>query len=242
MNMPVPPTVLVIDREKQIRRFLRAAFELEDFVMYEAATAAAGIIVATLKSPRLVVLDLDLPDMDGGEVVERLRSWSNMSIIILSARSEEDEIVRLLNLGADDYVVKPFGVGELIARAHAALRRNPSALFNKPVVQIGSLSIDLDARLVSMDGRRLSLSPKEYRLLKVLMLNAGKVVTHRHLLKEVWGSTHVDSTEYLRIIISKLRKKIEPDPMRPRMLETELGVGYRLNQPGQVADPKTSAQ
>jgi two-component system KDP operon response regulator KdpE len=154
-------------------------------------------------------------------------------IIVLSARAEEDEKVRLLELGADDYVVKPFGMAELLARARAALRRNLRPVSGEPVMHVGPLSIDLAARIVSIDGKRLALTPKEYRLLQVLTMNAGKVVTHQQLLKEVWGATHVQNTQYLRIFVRKLRQKIEADPTRPRILVTELGVGYRLAQPGQ---------
>jgi two-component system KDP operon response regulator KdpE len=230
MGKGVTPTVLVIDDEPQIRRFLRAGFELESFVVREAENAAEGIRLATLKSPDLIILDLGLPDMDGADVVECLRAWSSVPMIVLSVRSEEDEKVRLLELGADDYVVKPFGMAELLARARAALRRNLRAPSGEPVVHVGALSIDLASRVVSVEGKRLALTPKEYRLLQVLALNAGKVVTHQHLLREVWGSPHVHNTQYLRIFIRKLRQKIEPDPTRPRILATELGVGYRLMQ------------
>jgi two-component system KDP operon response regulator KdpE len=222
--------VVVIDDEPQIRRFLRAGFELEKFLVREAENGAEGIRLATLKSPDLVILDLGLPDMDGAEVVECLRAWSTVPIIVLSVRSEEDEKVRLLELGADDYVVKPFGMAELLARARVAIRRNLRAPSGEPVVHLGALSIDLAARVVSIHGHRLALTPKEYRLLQVLALNAGKVVTHQHLLKEVWGSPHVHNTQYLRIFVRKLRQKIEADPTRPRILSTELGVGYRLIQ------------
>ena len=242
MSKQAAAMVLVIDDEMQIRRFLRAGFELEGFVVREAENAAESIRVATLKAPDLVILDLGLPDMDGADVVECLRAWSTVPIIVLSVRSEEDEKVRLLELGADDYVVKPFGMSELLARARAALRRNLRAPSGEPVVHVGPLSIDLAARLVSVDGNRLPLTPKEYRLLQVLALNAGKVVTHQHLLKEVWGSTHVHNTQYLRIFIRKLRQKIEPDPTRPRILATELGVGYRLIQSSPEAGEKAAIQ
>jgi two-component system KDP operon response regulator KdpE len=238
MSKPTARTVLVIDDEAQIRRFLRAGFELEDFVVREAENAAEGIRLATFKTPDLVILDLGLPDKDGADVVECLRSWSNVPIIVLSVRAEEDEKVRLLELGADDYVVKPFGMAELLARARAALRRHTRAPSGEPVVNVGPLSVDFAARIVSIDGRRLPLTPKEYRLLQVLTLNAGKVVTHQHLLKEVWGSSHIHNTQYLRILIRKLRQKIESDPTQPRILATELGVGYRLTQPGQDAETK----
>jgi two-component system, OmpR family, KDP operon response regulator KdpE len=221
--------VLVIDDEVQIRRFLRAGFELEAFTVQEAATGAEGIRAATLKPVDLVIVDLELPDMDGAEIVERLRSWSKVPIIVLSVRSSEDEKVRLLELGADDYVVKPFGMAELLARARAALRRQVPGQQGDPLVRAGALTIDLAARTVSIDGRPIGLSPKEYRLLQVLAQHAGNVVTHLHLLREVWGNAHSDDAHYLRIFVRKLRRKIEKDPTRPRILTTELGVGYRLS-------------
>jgi two-component system, OmpR family, KDP operon response regulator KdpE len=224
------PAVLVIDDEVQIRRFLRAGFELESFTVRDAASAGEGIRSATLKPADLVVLDLGLPDMDGGAVVERLRSWSQVPIIVLSVRSDEDEKVRLLELGADDYVVKPFGMAELLARARAAMRRHTRGTIGEPVVKAGPLAIDLARRVVSLDGSEVQLSPKEYRLLQVLAQHAGNVVTHQHLLKEVWGLTHVNDGHYLRILVRKIRSKIERDPTQPRLLTTELGVGYRLAQ------------
>ena len=191
--------------------------------------AADGIRAATLKLIDLVILDLGLPDMDGAEVVERLRAWSNVPIIVLSVRSNEDEKVRLLELGADDYVVKPFGMAELLARARAALRRHTRGSGGEPIVRAGPLTIDLAQRSVSIDDKQVQLSPKEYRLLQVLAQHAGNVVTHHLLLKEVWGIAHADDAHYLRIFVRKLRKKIERDPTQPRILTTELGVGYRLS-------------
>ena len=224
------PVALVIDDEIQIRRFLRAGFELENFAVQEAATAADGLRTATLKPIDLLILDLGLPDMDGAEVVERVRAWSTVPIIVLSVRSSEQEKVRLLELGADDYVVKPFGMAELLARARAALRRQARGSAGEPVVRAGPLSIDLAQRSVSIGGQQIQLSPKEYRLLQVLAQHAGNVVTHQHLLKEVWGVTHLEDAHYLRIFIRKICKKIETDPTQPQVLITELGVGYRLAQ------------
>jgi two-component system KDP operon response regulator KdpE len=224
------PVVLVIDDEAQIRRFLRAGFELEQFSVLEAENAAEGIQVATLRAVDLVVVDLALPDRDGSEVVERVRSWSNVPIIVLSVRSSEEEKVRLLDLGADDYVVKPFGMAELLARARAALRRHSRASGGEHLVQAGPMLIDLATRAVTVDGKKVQLSPKEYRLLQVLAQHAGNVVTHQHLLKEVWGVRHMRDSHYLRIFVRKLRTKIEADPTQPRLLVTELGVGYRLVQ------------
>jgi two-component system, OmpR family, KDP operon response regulator KdpE len=224
------PVALVIDDEVQIRRFLRAGFELEEFTVLEATTGSDGIRLATLKPIDIVIVDLGLPDMDGADIVERIRSWSTVPIIVLSVRSSEDEKVSLLKLGADDYVVKPFGMAELLARARAALRRQARGLAGEPVVRAGPLTIDLGQRSVSLRGHQVQLSPKEYRLLQVLAQHAGNVVTHQHLLKEVWGATHLDDAHYLRIFIRKVRKKIETDPTLPEILVTELGVGYRLVQ------------
>jgi two-component system KDP operon response regulator KdpE len=223
-----PPRALVIDDERQIRRFLRAGFELEGFNVQESATAEEGIRAATLKQVDLVILDLGLPDMDGAEVLERLRSWSKVPIIVLSVRAREEEKVRLLELGADDYVVKPFGMAELLARARAALRRQSCSPAGEPVVRVGALTIDLARRQVTLDGNDVQLSPKEYRLLQVLAKHAGNVVTHDHLMREVWGATHLKDTHYLRILVRKIRHKIEGDPTQPKLLINELGVGYRL--------------
>jgi two-component system, OmpR family, KDP operon response regulator KdpE len=229
------PTVLVIDDEMQIRRFLRAGFELEKFSVLEADTAEAGVRAATLQPVDLIVVDLGLPDRDGSSVVEGVRAWSTVPMIVLSVRANETEKVRLLELGADDYVVKPFGMAELLARARAALRRHRIAPDSQPQVKIGPLTIDLAARTVTRDGLRVQLSPKEYRLLQVLAQHAGNVVTHQYLLREVWGARHLEDTHYLRIFVRKLRHKIEPDPTRPRILLTELGVGYRLAQSVEAA-------
>jgi two-component system KDP operon response regulator KdpE len=224
------PSVLVIDDEAQIRRFLRAGFELADFSVIEAGSAEAGLREATLRPLDLIVVDLGLPDLDGAAIVERVRAWSAVPIIVLSVRSGEAEKVRLLELGADDYVVKPFGMAELLARARAALRRHGRAVAGQSRVTIGALAIDLAARTVSLDGKAVQLSPKEYRLLQVLAQHAGNVITHRHLLQEVWGVRHLQDAHYLRIFVRKLRQKIEKDPTQPRVLITELGVGYRLAQ------------
>ena len=230
------PVALVVDDEQQIRRFLRAAFELDGFAVEEAETGHGALRLATLKHPDLVILDLGLPDMDGGDVLERLRAWSSVPLIVLSVRSNEAEKVRLLERGADDYVVKPFGMAELLARAHAAMRRYVRVSTGEPVIRIGPLSIDLAARIVTIDGERVMLTPKEYRLLQLLAQHAGNVVTHQFLLKEIWGSPHLQDTHYLRIFMRKLRQKIEADPTQPRILLTELGIGYRLVAP-ETANP-----
>lgn len=227
MNNP-RQTVLIVEDEPQMRRFLRAGFELDGLDVDEADTAAGGIKRATLKSFDLVVVDLGLPDHDGTYVIERLKSWSTVPIIVLSARFHETEKVRVLDLGADDYVVKPFGMAELLARARAALRRKVPGTVLQPVVSIGPLSIDLAHRRVEVSGNPVTVTPKEYRLLEILAQHCGKVVTHQHLLREIWGAAHADASHYLRILVRKTRHKIEPDPSRPTILTTELGVGYRL--------------
>jgi two-component system, OmpR family, KDP operon response regulator KdpE len=224
-------TILVIDDELHIRQFLRAALEFEGFTVQEAQDAEEGIRSATLKPPDLIILDLGLPDRDGATIIERLRAWSKTPIIVLTVRSSEREKVRLLELGADDYVVKPFGIGELIARARATLRpRIATTPANGPVVRVGPLEINLATRSGTIDGKGLVLGPKEYLVLEILAQHAGKVVTRQQLMKQVWGGPHLDDTHYLRIIVRKLRKKIEVDPTRPRILLTELGIGYRLVQ------------
>src|SRR5580704_1380967 len=228
MNNP-GPTVLVIDDEVQIRRFLQTGFGLVGFSVREAKSGAEGIRSATLSAPDLIILDLALPDMDGAEVLQRVRTWSNVPLIILSARANEDEKVRLLELGADDYVVKPFGMAELLARGRAAMRRQQRTITGESVLRIGRVTFDFAARSVAVDGRRITLTRKEYRVLQVLAQHAGNVLTHQHLLKEVWGTSHLNDTHYLRIMIRNLRKKIEIEPTNPRIILTELGVGYRLS-------------
>jgi two-component system KDP operon response regulator KdpE len=227
--------VLIVDDENQIRRFLRTGFELNGFSVLEAGSGADAVQDASRQAIDIMIVDLALPDMDGSQIVERVRSWSTVPIIVLSVRSNEAEKVRLLELGADVYVVKPFGMAELMARVRVALRRQRRASTGESRVTAGPMTIDLAARAVLLNGTRLTLTPKEYRLLQVLAQHAGNVVTHQHLLKEVWGTVHVHDTHYLRIFIRKLRQKIEPDPNTPRILITELGVGYRLAQEGDGA-------
>jgi len=226
--MSEAPTVLIIDDEPQIRRFLRAGFDLEHFTVIEAETGEAGLRAATLRQPDLIVLDLNLPDLDGADILKRVRAWSAVPIIVLSVRASDDDKVRLLEAGADDYVVKPFSMAELLARARTALRRQARGAAGEPVVKVGHLAIDMAARAVFVEGTRVTLSPKEYRLLQVLAQHAGNVVTHNILLKEVWGARQMNNAHYLRILVRKLRRKIELDPKQPRILMSELGVGYRL--------------
>jgi two-component system KDP operon response regulator KdpE len=222
------PVVLVIDDEPHIREFLRAAFELEGFIVHDAASGAEGLRSATLQPPNLIILDLGLPDMDGAEIIARIRKWSNVPVIVLTVRARERDKVRLLELGADDYVVKPFGIGELIARARAALRPRHVTSTSEPVNRIGRIEINFATRSGTVDGKRLILGPKEYAVLQILLQHAGRVVTRQQIMKEVWGPSHLNDAHYLRFVVRNLRQKIEVDPTRPRVLLTELGVGYRL--------------
>jgi two-component system, OmpR family, KDP operon response regulator KdpE len=227
MNKP-SNVVLLIDDEPKIRRFLRAGFELNGFSVIEAENAADGLKAATFSAPDLIILDLALPDLHGSEVLERLRSWSNVPVIILSVVANEDEKVRLLQAGADDYVVKPFGMAELLARSEAALRRYFKTATESPIVVTGPLAVDLVSRTVLLNNSQVRLTRKEYRLLHVLATHVGLVVTHDQLLREIWTGNQRDNIQYLRILVRKLRQKIETDPNHPRLLMTESGVGYRL--------------
>jgi len=229
--------ILVVDDEPQIRKFLRLGLEDSGFAVLEAANAEAALRVAVAAQPELVVLDLGLPDREGFEVLERLREWSRVPVIVLSVRSREGEKVRAFDLGADDYVVKPFGMPELLARVRAALRRRVEAEAPEPVFRVGALEVDLVRRVVRVSGAPVRLSPKQYRLLQILVSNAGKVVTHRQLLNEIWGAAHRDDVQYLRVFVRKLRSHIEADPAQPAYLLTELGVGYRLRTPDQLEGP-----
>src|ERR1700755_1602610 len=227
MNKP-SNVVLLIDDEPKIRRFLRAGFELDGFSVLEAENATEGLKTATFSPPDLIILDLGLPDLHGSEVLERIRSWSNVPVIILSVVSNEEEKVRLLQAGADDYVVKPFGMAELLARSEAALRRYFKSATESPVVVAGPLSVDLVGRTVSLNQNQIKLTRKEYRLLHILATHVGLVVTHDPLLQEIWSGNQRENIQYLRILVRKLRQKIETDPNAPRLLVTESGVGYRL--------------
>jgi two-component system, OmpR family, KDP operon response regulator KdpE len=220
--------VLVIDDEPKIRRFLRAGFELHGFTVHEAENATEGLKAATFNAPDLIILDLDLPDDHGAEILERIRSWSNVPVIILSVESSEQQKVRLLKLGADDYVVKPFGMAELLARSEAALRRYFKSRTENPVVVAGPLAVDLASRTVSLNTKVIRLTRKEYRLMHILATHVGLVVTHDQLLKDIWTGNQRENIQYLRILVRKLRQKIETDPNDPRLLVTESGVGYRL--------------
>jgi len=215
--------VLVIDDESQIRQFVRAGMELGGYNVSEAATGSDAVREITLHPIDLVILDLSLPDIDGSDLLERIRASSGVPVIILSVRAGETEKVKLLELGADDYVVKPFFMSELLARVKVVLRRQSEHKAGESELKLDRLVIDFANRAVSLDGKRLNLTPKEYRLLQVLAQHPGKVITHHNLLKSVWGQDHVNSTQYLRIFVRKLRQKIEADPNRPKILLTELG-------------------
>jgi two-component system KDP operon response regulator KdpE len=231
--------VLLIDDEPQIRRFLRAGFEFAGFSVREAANAAEGLKSATLTPPDLIILDLELPDLSGSEVLERIRSWSNVPIIMLSIETREQEKVRLLKLGADDYVVKPFGIAELLARGDAVLRRYFEGSMKNAVVKAGALTVDLALRVVELSGRRIQLTRKEYELLRILATHLGLVVTHHQLLNEIWRDSQMQNIQYLRILVRKLREKIEEDPNDPRILINESGVGYRLEPGSDESLPRT---
>jgi two-component system, OmpR family, KDP operon response regulator KdpE len=223
-------SVLVIDDEPQIRRFVGVGLELHGFSVTEAGTGAAGLATATHKQPDVIVLDLGLPDMSGVEVLASVRAWSNVPVIILSIEAEEEQKVMLLKLGADDYIVKPFGIAELAARCEAALRRFHKSTDKDPIVRTGPLTIDLVSRAVTLGDDQITLTRKEYRLLHILALHLGLVVTHQQLMKEIWGKSQGDNVQYLRMLVRKLRQKIEVDSNQPRFLMTEAGVGYRLER------------
>lgn len=223
------PLLLVIEDDPQMRRFLRTSLHAQGFQILEAETGEQGLALATERAPQVILLDLGLPDMDGIKVAERLRGWSRIPIIVLSARGREADKVGALDAGADDYLTKPFGVNELLARVRVALRHAkelPSG--EQPVIEVGGLRIDLDRHEVTRDGRDIRLTPLEFKLVVLLARHAGKVLTHRQILKDVWGPAALDQTHYLRVYMAQLRRKIERDPSRPHLLVTEPGVGYRL--------------
>ena len=224
------PVVLVIEDDSQIRRFLRATLGSHGYRLFEATTGEAGLVEAATRQPDIVILDLGLPDIDGLDVIRRLREWTALPIVVLSARGQERDKIAALDAGADDYVSKPFGVGELLARMRAALRhatRSPEDAAESTFT-LGDLHVDLPKRQVSVAGSQVHLTPIEYRLLTTLIRHAGKVLTHRQLLIEVWGPPYADQAHYLRVYMAQLRRKLEADPARPRYLLTEPGVGYRL--------------
>ena len=224
------PVVVVIEDDPPIRRFLRTGLSTHGFVVYESDNGRQGIIDAGIRKPDLIILDLGLPDMDGVEVIKTVREWSSMPIIILSARSAEQSKIEALDAGADDYLTKPFGLGELLARTRVALRHWLRVPEQYPTGEFttGNLRVDLINRWVHVGDKEVHLTPIQFRLLSMLVQNAGKVLTHKQILKEVWGPTYTESSHYLRIYMSQLRQKLEEDPTQPKYLLTESGVGYRL--------------
>lgn len=224
------PTILVIEDDPSIRKFLRITLESQEYKIIEATAGEEGLRHAAASRPDIIILDLGLPDMDGVEVARRLREWSAIPIIVVSARGKEQQKVAALDAGADDYLTKPFGVGELLARLRVVLRHLATANqeTGEPVFELDSLKVDLSRRSVSVDGKEIHLTPNEFKLLAVLIKNAGKVLTHRQLLHEVWGPGTGDETHYLRVYMNQLRQKLEADATRPRFLITEPGVGYRF--------------
>ena len=229
--MPDPRiTILIVEDEQPIRRFLRAALGNEDYMLLEATTAQEGLSEAASHPPDIVLLDLGLPDMDGLEVIRRLREWTSVPIIIISARGQETDKVAALDAGADDYLTKPFGVSELLARIRVALRhgRRGDSAEETSIHQFGELKIDLSRREVKVAEKEIRLTPIEFKLLALLAKHAGKVLTHRQLLKDVWGPHYAEESNYLRVFVHQLRRKLEADPARPKYLVTDAGVGYRL--------------
>lgn len=224
------PVIIIIEDDPSIRRFLRTSLSTHGFNVFDADTGKQGIVEVGVRKPDLLILDLGLPDMDGIDVIKAIRVWSTVPIIILSARSTEQQKVDALDVGADDYLTKPFGFGELLARIRVALRHSVrlQEQIQGDVFITGSLSVDLLNRVVSIDGQDIHLTPIQYRLLTVLVKNAGKVLTHQQILKEVWGPSFEENAHYLRIYMSQLRQKLEADPTQPKLLLTESGVGYRL--------------
>jgi two-component system KDP operon response regulator KdpE len=224
------PVVVVIEDEPPIRRFLRATLTGQGYRLFEASTGADGVVEVGSRQPDVVIVDLGLPDMDGIEVIRRVREWSSVPIIVLSARGQERDKVAALDAGADDYVSKPFSAGELLARIRVALRHTAGASHegDDAVFKTGELCVDLLHRQVQVGGTQVRLTPIEYKLLTTLVRHAGKVVTHQQLLREVWGPSHTEQAHYVRVYMAHLRHKLEAEPARPRYLLTEPGVGYRL--------------
>jgi len=222
--------ILVVDDERAIRRFLGLTLEAHGYQVLDATSGEQALRLIASERPDLVVLDLGLPDLDGVQVITRTREWSDVPIVVLSVRDREADKVRALDSGADDYLTKPFGQDELLARLRVALRRSAGSA-QQPVIEVGDLAVDVDRRRVTVAGADVALTPTEYDILKLLAQHAGKVLTHRHILRQVWGPTYEDEPHVLRVNISNLRRKIEPDPSRPRYVVTEPGVGYRMAAP-----------
>ena len=223
------PRILVVDDELAIQRFLKTALNTGNYSLHQAADGHAALASAATVRPDLILLDLGLPDMDGVEVIRRIREWSQVPIIVISVREREDDKVRAFDAGADDYLTKPFGIGELLARIKVALRRSLQQV-PEPVFRIGELEVDLPRRRVSVREKEVPLTPTEYELLRLMVSHAGKVLTHSQILKQIWGIGYLEQPHVLRVNISNLRRKIEEDPSRPRYILTEPGVGYRLRE------------
>ena len=228
MSEPAP-VVIVVEDDAQIRRFVVTALESEGCIAFEADSVKRGLIEAGTRKPDLIVLDLGLPDGNGVDLIRDLRAWSDIPVIVLSARLGEADKIEALDAGADDYLTKPFGAGELLARVRAQLRRRArGANSGESVVELGAIRVDLANRLVTRNGEPLHLTPIEYRLLAYLLANSGKVLTHRQLLRDIWGPSHAEDSHYVRVYMGHLRRKIEDDASQPRHIVTESGVGYRL--------------
>ncbi|MDT8386597.1 MAG: response regulator [Thiogranum sp.] len=227
MNSP-PGKILVVEDEAQIRKFLRISLEAHGYIIEEARQGEDGLKLCASTRPQLVILDLGLPDMDGQDFILRLREWSQVPVIVLSVRASEVEKVRALDAGANDYVTKPFGISELMARVRVVLRSSEGAAAAPTVFEAQGLRIDLSQREVEVDGEPIHLSKKEYELLRLLIGNPGQVLTHQQILREIWGPAHQEETHYLRVLVGHLRHKLRDDPTRPRFIVTVQGVGYRL--------------
>ena len=221
-------TILIVEDEKEIRRFVRQALEGEGCRVFDAETMQRGLLEAATRKPDLIILDLGLPDGNGIDYIRDLRQWSSLPVIVLSARTDEQDKIDALDAGADDYLTKPFGIGELLARLRVALRRHSNTQQETPLVSFGNITVDLLNRQVNRDGQELHLTPIEFRLLATLLANPGKVLTQRQLLTQVWGPNAVEHNHYLRIYMGHLRQKLESDPARPRHLLTETAIGYRF--------------
>lgn len=226
--MAEPKKLLVVDDELSIRRFLKASLNSKEYLLIEAENGHEGIQKTATENPSVVLLDLGLPDMEGVEVARNLREWTHVPIIVLSARGQERDKIDALDAGADDYLTKPFGIGELLARIRVALRRSTEKEPDNPILVFGPIQIDFSSRLVMRNGAEIHLTPNEYGLLSTLAKSPGRVLTHKHLLTEVWGPAYVGENHYLRVFMGQLRHKLEEDPARPQFLINEPGVGYRL--------------
>jgi two-component system, OmpR family, KDP operon response regulator KdpE len=228
--MSVRTRILIVDDEAAIHRFLSPALEASDYAVVSVATGADAVRKIAGAAPDAVILDLGLPDMDGKEVISKVRTFSDVPIVVLSARDREAEKIEALDLGADDYVNKPFGIGELLARVRTALRHRRGGAVEQPVFAVGPVEIDVPAHRATCSGVDLKLTPKEFDLLLLLARNAGKVMTHRQILAAIWGPAHVEDTQYLRVYVGQLRQKIEADPAEPKLILTEPGIGYRMGE------------